>query len=77
MSQETRDPQAAGRRMLDGVGPMHDLTNLVARAIHESEHPRRTWDRDRTADQWLAVGSWIAAEKVVKALPERMIRAYF
>lgn len=63
--------------MLDGVGPMYDLTNTIARAIYESNHQGRTWDRDRTADQWLAIGSWIAAEEVVKALPERMVMAYF
>ena len=77
MSQATRDPQSAGRRMLHGIGPIHDLTSLVAKTIHEAGHSRRSWEHVLAHDQWLTIGSWIAAEEVVKALPERMIRAYF
>ena len=65
----SRDPAAAWRRFKNGSGPIHELTENVARAIHETRHPGSQWDKAKVNDQWLAVGSWIAAEAVVSVLP--------
>lgn len=65
-----RDPQAAWGRFRNPTHPgLHELTEKVARAIHESEHEGSRWDHDKERDQWLTVGSWMAAEAVVAILP--------
>lgn len=68
------DVSAIARRMLRGSGPMWELTNTVARAIHESDHGRNNWDHDRTEDQWLAVGTWRQAEAVIRVLPFAVVK---
>jgi hypothetical protein len=68
MSMRERDPAAAWRRYKEGSGPLHELTETVARAIHNCDHAQG-WDYAKERDQWLAVGSWIAAEAVVAVLP--------
>ena len=64
-----RDPGAAWRRYKAGSGHLHDLTELIAKAIHEEQHPGKSWEEDREHDTWLAVGSWQSAEAVVAVLP--------
>lgn len=61
--------QDLARRMKRGSGPLHDLTNLVAKTLHEERYPKHSWEHDREHDGWLAVGSWRVAEAVVRALP--------
>lgn len=64
-----RDPASAWRRYKSGDGPLHELTERVAKTIHEHDHPGRSWERDRGRDTWLAVGAWQTAEAVVAVLP--------
>lgn len=64
----TRDPGAAWTRYKDKDAPLHALTEIIARAIHEENHPDSKWDIAKEGDTWLAVGSWMAAERVVQAL---------
>lgn len=64
----TRDPASAWQRYKSGSGPLHELTEKIAKAIHES-HYDQSWEIAREADTWLAVGSWIDAEVVIKVLP--------
>lgn len=70
-SAATRDTDVASlaKRMLRGSGRLHDLTNTIAEAIHKAEHPGHSWEHDRVKDQWLAVGTWRAAEAVIRVLP--------
>lgn len=63
------DPVAAWKRYKAGSGPLHELTENVARAIHEDRYSSPSWDHDKVKDAWLAVGSWQAAEAVVRVLP--------
>lgn len=64
----TRNPAAAWKRFKSGSGPLHALTEQIARAIHETDHSGSQWDSAKESDQWLAVGSWIAAEAVMAVL---------
>jgi hypothetical protein len=52
---------------------MHELTVTIARVLHNTFRSdgsiRKSWDEDVVTDQWLAVGSWQAAERVVAVLP--------
>lgn len=64
-----RNPPAAWKRFKGGSGPLHALTEQIARAIHEADHESSQWDWAKEHDQWLAVGSWIAAEAVMAILP--------
>lgn len=68
------DVQSLGRRMQSGSGPLWELTNNIARAIHESRYRTRDWDHVRTEDQWLAVGTWRQAEAVVRVLPFAVVK---
>lgn len=62
------DPVAAWRRFKEGSGPLHELTNRIAKTLHEERH-RSTWENACEHDSWLAVSSWEDAEAVVAVLP--------
>lgn len=63
------DPAASWRRYKTGAGPLHELTERIAKTIHEERHPGKPWEQAREIDTWLAVGSWQTAEAVVAILP--------
>ena len=62
-------PSDAWCRYKDGSGPLHQLTERIAEAIHEVEHRGSRWEYAKDHDQWLALGSWMAAEAVTAILP--------
>lgn len=62
------NPSTAWLRYKNGKGPLHDLTESIAKAIHESNN-KSSWEIVREHDTWLAVGSWISAEAVISILP--------
>lgn len=62
------NPGPAWIRYKNGKGPLHELTESIAKAIHESNHDK-SWENARENDSWLAVGSWMTAEAVVAILP--------